>query len=35
MDNHIADVAEYFQALRDKGFRISDKTLELAIQLSK
>jgi predicted nucleic acid-binding protein len=32
--NHITDVAIYFAALQESGFRISDKILELAIKQS-
>jgi predicted nucleic acid-binding protein len=33
-ENHITDVSSYFNALREKGFRISDKIIELAINES-
>jgi predicted nucleic acid-binding protein len=33
-ENHITDVSSYFNALREKGFRISDKIIELAIDES-
>lgn len=32
--NHIADVDSYFDALKESGFRISDKIIELAIMES-
>jgi predicted nucleic acid-binding protein len=33
-ENHIADAAFYFISLRENGFRISDKIMELAIRES-
>ncbi|MEZ5173692.1 MAG: DUF3368 domain-containing protein [Bacteroidia bacterium] len=33
-DNHISEVSSYFNALKENGFRISDKILELAIKES-
>lgn len=33
-ENHIADVNSYFNALKESGFRISDKIIDLAIKES-
>ena len=33
-ENHIANVSSYFDALKESGFRISDKIIELAIKES-
>ena len=33
-ENHITDIATYCKALKDNGFRISDKIIELAIRQS-
>ncbi len=33
-ENHVTDVGSYFNALRENGFRISDKIIELAIKES-
>jgi predicted nucleic acid-binding protein len=33
-ENHLTDASSYFNALREKGFRISDKIIELAIKES-